>query len=248
MPVLEAEAAKEGLKINEQKTKYLLRLEIGWFSTPDELWLLATWVLKSSTNFCTWEFLWHRITTWVRRYSEGSKLEIGVSEACETSAVISLGTSDKVNDLQDLDPLGSVERHCNVGADKKEREPITRLGRKILRTIRDPNIDGLYRSRYIFELDRGFNSSNVIGVVKRNRLRYAEHMTRGVEVIPHRALYRAPCQKADETKEYQNPGGQMVWIAIAGFLGNWTGISLEIGYNRRSFSDSPWPNLSCRAI
>jgi hypothetical protein len=32
-------------------------------------------------------------------------------------------------------------------------------------------VDGLYRSRYNFELDGEFNSPNVIGVVKSNRLR-----------------------------------------------------------------------------
>jgi hypothetical protein len=51
---LEAEAAKAGLKINEQKTKYM---EMGRFSTPEKLWVLATEISKSSTNLCTWE-LW----------------------------------------------------------------------------------------------------------------------------------------------------------------------------------------------
>jgi hypothetical protein len=55
-------------------------------------------------------------------------------------------------------------------------------------------IDGVYRSRYNFELDnREFNSPNVISVVKNNRLRYAGHMI-GMR------------WKADETKEYGNPG------------------------------------------
>jgi hypothetical protein len=44
----------------------------------------------------------------------------------------------------------------------------------------------MYKSRYNFELDREFNSPNVIGVVKSNRMRYAGHMIRGAE-----ALYRA---------------------------------------------------------
>jgi hypothetical protein len=36
---------------------------------------------------------------------------------------------------------------------------------KVLRTIYDPNIkDGVYRSRYNFELDREFNRPNVIDV------------------------------------------------------------------------------------
>jgi hypothetical protein len=45
---LESEVTKIWLKINKQKTKYMLRLEF---------WLLATGILKSSTNLCTWELL-----------------------------------------------------------------------------------------------------------------------------------------------------------------------------------------------
>jgi hypothetical protein len=36
-----------------------------------------------------------------------------------------------------------------------------------------------------------FNSPNVIGVVKSNRLRYVEHMIRGTEDLPQRVLFRA---------------------------------------------------------
>jgi hypothetical protein len=64
--------------------------------------------------------------------------------------------------------------------------------RKDLRTIYTSKIvDGVYRSRYNFKLDRKFNSPNVIGVVKNNRLRYAGHMIRSAEDLPQRALYRA---------------------------------------------------------
>jgi hypothetical protein len=49
--------------------------------------------------------------------------------------------------------------------------------RNVLGLIYGPKIvDGVYKSRYNFELDREFNSPNVIGVVKSNRLRYAGHM------------------------------------------------------------------------
>jgi hypothetical protein len=52
---LGAEAAKVGLKISEQKPKYMITA--GNKTTPDKLWLLATIILKSSTNLCTWELL-----------------------------------------------------------------------------------------------------------------------------------------------------------------------------------------------
>jgi hypothetical protein len=58
--------------------------------------------------------------------------------------------------------------------------------RKVPRTI----VDGVYRSRYNFKLDREFNSPNVIGVLKRFRLRYDEHMKKGSEDLPQRALYK----------------------------------------------------------
>jgi hypothetical protein len=45
----------------------------------------------------------------------------------KTSAVISPGKSDKVNDLQDLDPSGPAVRHSNVDADKKGGEPTARI-------------------------------------------------------------------------------------------------------------------------
>jgi hypothetical protein len=76
--------------------------------------------------------------------------------------------------------------------------------RKVLRMIYGPKIiDDVYRSRYNLELDRDFNSPNVIGIVKINRLCYADHMFRGSKYLPQRALFRA-CRKADETKQARN--------------------------------------------
>jgi hypothetical protein len=64
--------------------------------------------------------------------------------------------------------------------------------RKVFRTIYGPKlVYGVYSSRYNFELDREFNSSNVVGVVKSNRLHYAGHMIRGAEDLQQRALFRA---------------------------------------------------------
>jgi hypothetical protein len=64
---------------------------------------------------------------------------------------------------------------------------------KVLRTIYGPKIkDGMYRIRYNFELDRDFNSPNVIGVVKRYGLRCVGYMIRGAEDLPQRALFVQP--------------------------------------------------------
>jgi hypothetical protein len=43
----------------------------------------------------------------------------------------------------------------------------------------------------IGQFNREFNSPVVIGVVKSNRMRYAEHMIRGTEDPPQRVPYRA---------------------------------------------------------
>jgi hypothetical protein len=57
--------------------------------------------------------------------------------------------------------------------------------RNIFRT----DVDGVYKSKYNLELDMEFNSPNVIGVEKINRLRYAGHM-RGAEDLLQRNLIR----------------------------------------------------------
>jgi hypothetical protein len=51
---LEEEAAKVGLRINEQKTKYMIAAGmIERFVTWDKVWQLATNTLKSSKILCT---------------------------------------------------------------------------------------------------------------------------------------------------------------------------------------------------
>jgi hypothetical protein len=64
--------------------------------------------------------------------------------------------------------------------------------RKVLRTICSPKIEnGVYRRRYNHELEREFNSLNVLNVTKTSRLRYAGHIIRRPEDLPQRALFRA---------------------------------------------------------
>jgi hypothetical protein len=74
---------------------------------------------------------------------------------------------------------------------KREENRFLVFERKFLCTIFDPKIlVGVYSNRCNFQLDGEFNSSNVIVVVKNNRLRYVGHMIRGAEDLPQRALYR----------------------------------------------------------
>jgi hypothetical protein len=75
---------------------------------------------------------------------------------------------------------------------KKGENRLLVFERKFPRTIFDPKIvDGLYRSRYNFEIDREFNSPNDSGVVQSNKLRYVGHMMRGAQDLPQKALLRA---------------------------------------------------------
>jgi hypothetical protein len=76
---------------------------------------------------------------------------------------------------------------------KKEENRLLVFEKKVLRTIYGSKIeDGVHRSRYNFELDKEFNSPNVICVVKSNRLRYAAaHDKRCRRPVIQRVLYTA---------------------------------------------------------
>jgi hypothetical protein len=64
--------------------------------------------------------------------------------------------------------------------------------RKVLRTISGSKIENdVYSRRYNHELDKEFDSPNVLNVKKTNRLRYAGHMIRRPEDLPQKALFRA---------------------------------------------------------
>jgi hypothetical protein len=75
---------------------------------------------------------------------------------------------------------------------KREENQLLVFERKVLRTICGPKIEnGVYRRRYNHELEREFDSPNVLNVTKTNKLRYAGHMIRRPEDLPQKALFRA---------------------------------------------------------
>jgi hypothetical protein len=77
---------------------------------------------------------------------------------------------------------------------KRKENQLLEFERKVLRTICGPKIEnGVYRRRYNYELDKEFDSPNVLNVTKTktNRLRYAGHMIRRPEDLPQKALFRA---------------------------------------------------------
>jgi hypothetical protein len=75
---------------------------------------------------------------------------------------------------------------------KKEENQLLVFEKKIFRSIWGLKIEnGVYRMRYNHELDKEFNSPNVLNVTKTSRLRYAGHMIRRPEDLPQKALFRA---------------------------------------------------------
>jgi hypothetical protein len=68
---------------------------------------------------------------------------------------------------------------------KKEENQLLVFERKVLRTICGPKIEnGVYRRRYNHELDKEFNSPNVLNVTMTSRMPCAGHMIRRPEDLP----------------------------------------------------------------
>jgi hypothetical protein len=64
--------------------------------------------------------------------------------------------------------------------------------RKVFRTICGPKIEnGVYKRRYNHELDKEFNSPNVLNVTKTCTMPYTGHIIRRPKDLPQRALFRA---------------------------------------------------------
>jgi hypothetical protein len=85
---------------------------------------------------------------------------------------------------------------------KKEENQFLVFERKVLRTICGPKIEnGVYRRRYNHELEREFDSPNVLNVTKTSRLRYAGHIITEDSKTYHKKLYSEPTQLEGEIKE-----------------------------------------------
>jgi hypothetical protein len=75
---------------------------------------------------------------------------------------------------------------------KREENQLQVSERKVLRTKCDPKIEnGVYRERYNHELDKEFDSQNVLNVTKSSRLHLAGQVIRRPEELPQKALFRA---------------------------------------------------------
>jgi hypothetical protein len=111
----------------------------------------------------------------------------------QTSAVEPPFTPDKIHHSQDLDPPSPALRQWDVGVDQKGGEPIARIWEEgSPNDMRPENRKWcLQENRYNHELEREFDSPNVLNVTKTSRLRYAGHMIRKSEHLPQKALFRA---------------------------------------------------------
>jgi hypothetical protein len=93
---------------------------------------------------------------------------------------------------------------------RREENQLLVFERKVLCTISGPIIEnGVYRRRHNFELNREFDNSSVINVVKTSRLRYAGHMIRRPEDLPQKAIFIA---KPQGTRRQGRPRSR--WAAV----------------------------------
>jgi hypothetical protein len=91
---------------------------------------------------------------------------------------------------------------------RREENQLIIFELKVLHTISGPIVEnGVYRRRYNFELDREFDNTSVINVVKTSILRYAGHMIRRLEDLPQKAISIA---KPQETRWQGRPRSRWV--------------------------------------
>jgi hypothetical protein len=93
---------------------------------------------------------------------------------------------------------------------KREENQLLVFERMFLRTICGMKIvNGVYRRRYNYKLDKEFNSPNALNVTNTSILRYADHMIRRPEDPPQKALFRAkPKWKEKSRKTEIQVGGR----------------------------------------
>jgi hypothetical protein len=188
---LKVEAAKVGLKINEQKTKYIIAArndtmirDVGQsvaidnkhFEVVKEFVYLGS--LMTPTNDLSLE-IQQRIQT-VNRCFFGLRKHLRSSQ-------LSRQTKFTIHKT-----FQSAQSCSTWVLTKKEENQLLVFERKVFRTICGPKIEnGVYRRRYNHELDREFDSQNALNVMKTSRLCYVGHMIRRPEDLPQKALFSA---------------------------------------------------------
>jgi hypothetical protein len=124
---------------------------------------------------------------------------------------------------------------------KREENQLLVFERKVLRTICNPKIEnGVYRRRYNHELEREFDSPNVLNVTKTNRLRYAGHMIRRPEDLPQKAQFRAkPIGRRNQGRPKSRWADGVNSDSLALGVRDWTHCAQETGRHGKIFLDRP---------
>jgi hypothetical protein len=190
---LEREAAKVGLKINKQKTKYIIAAQndrticdvgqgvaIGdkHLEVVKEIVYLGS--LMTPTNDVSLEIQ--------LRIQTANRCFFGLRKHIQSSH-LSRQTKFTIQTL--IRPVLLYGSKTSV-LTKKEENQLLVFERKVLRTICSTKIEnGVYRRRYNQKLDKEFNSPNALNVTKISRLRYAGHMIRKPKDLPQKTLFRA---------------------------------------------------------
>jgi hypothetical protein len=191
---LEGEEAKDELKIHEQKTKYMIAArndrmirDVGQsvaigdkhFEVIKEFVYLGS--LMTPTNDMSLEIQ--------RRIQTANRCFFGLRKHLQ-STHLSRQTKFTIHKTL-IHPVLLYDSETWV-LTKREENQLLVFERKVFRPICSPKIEnGVYRRRYNYELDKEFDSPNVLNVTKTSRLRYAGHMIRRPKDLPQEALFKA---------------------------------------------------------
>jgi hypothetical protein len=202
---LEIEAAKVGLKINEQKTKYMIAArndrtirDVGQSvaSGDKHFEVFKEFVYLGSLNDVSLEIQ--------RRIQTANRCFFGLREHLRSSH-FSRQTKFTIHKTLIRPVLLYGSKTCMLT--KREEKKLLVFEKKVLRTIYGPKIEnGVYRRRYTHELDKKFISPNALNVTKTSRLRYAGHKIRIPEDLPQRAVFRP--KKSRKTQIHDGWGEQ----------------------------------------
>jgi hypothetical protein len=173
---LEREAAKVGLKINQQKTKNMIAarndrfirylgqsMAVGdkHFEVVREFVYLGS-LMTPITNDVSLEIQ--------RRIQTANRCFFGLRKQTKTTIHKTL--------IRPVLFYGSE----SWGLTKREENQLLVFEKNVLRTICGPKIEnGVYWRRYNHELDKEFNSPNALNVTKTKRLRFGGHMIKRPE-------------------------------------------------------------------
>ena len=185
--VLREEAAKVGLMINEEKTKYMTtrpdnrdKVEMGGqsFETVNEFVYLGALIRCDNDN--TMEI--KRRIMLANRCFYGLKKHLRARQLTKETKCAIYKTI-----IRPVLTYGSESWPLT----KADENLLLVFERKVLRTIFGAiQENGVFRRRFNFELQRDYGEANIIAIIKTNRLRWAGHLARMEDERPAKTLFR----------------------------------------------------------